>query len=167
MCQKAKCSLKQSWGGKGSPQKCWRKVRNKKVRICFFLYKLLLLKSWEVNLLFGKCRTAMILQFFKVVIYVAKKKKKGSNFYMLASCCMEVGQNIHKHQRRKLIHILPRFQSSKQSALWTSYYFLVWMLLFVLFGNWGMFTFLTFKWEIFATGIVGKCFNRLAGFISC
>lgn len=51
----------------------------------------------------------MILQLFKVVIYVAKKKKKwgggGSNFYMLSACCMEVGQNILKHQRRKLIHI--------------------------------------------------------------
>lgn len=47
----------------------------------------------------------MILQLFKFVIYVAKKILKGSNFYMLSTYCMEVGQCILKHQRRKLIRI--------------------------------------------------------------
>lgn len=62
----------------------------------------------------------MVLQFFKVLIHIVKKKNTKITIICWQLGCVEVGQNILGRQKRNFVHILPRFQSSKQSSPWTS-----------------------------------------------
>lgn len=96
-------------GGGGEAE---RLGRNQTMKTVFFLSQL----SFEC--MKNRCNVWLTqdnhrFYFFKVLKQVLKKIKA----LYIGSLCMEVGQNTSKHQKRRFVHELPRFQHGEQPSL--------------------------------------------------